>query len=207
MQALQVKEDQQKRAATAANLKKLESEIYSDVDSPVLGSEQADVSIVVFYDYFCGYCKKTLPELQAFLAKNPMVKVIYKEFPILGEASILAAKAALAAGRQGKFEAFHRAMLETNAGTDEAIKAIAERLGLDYARLHKDMNDPKTVAAIERNIRLADALNINGTPAYLIGSQVVPGAIDTAALSRMVNDERAKLANANKDKSAAKGLN
>jgi len=105
-----------------------------------------------------------------------------------------AAKAALAAARQGKFEAFHREMMESDSAGDEATKAISDKIGLDLTQLRKDMNDPQIDAAIERNINLAASLNISGTPAYLIGDQFIPGALDSNALARVVASERVKLA-------------
>lgn len=140
---LQTQEEKEKRLAFANNMKELKSEIYSDVDSPVAGNAKGDVAIVVFFDYFCGYCRKTLPDLTTALANDSNIRVIYKEFPIMGAPSQVASRAALAARRQGKYADFHRALLETE-GTDETtIKAISDRLGLNYETLKKDMGDPK----------------------------------------------------------------
>ncbi len=207
MQALQTKEEAGRRDAAAANLRRLTPEIYSDADSPVLGNAMGDVSIVVFFDYFCGYCKKTLPTLQALVAADSSVRVVYKEFPILGPHSELAARAALAAGRQGKYSEFHRAMIAADGINDEVLKAVSQNLGLDPAKLQADMNDPKIVAAIERNNRLAAALNVNGAPAYLVGDRVVPGAVDLDFLTRAVKEERAKLAKLATEKTARTGAN
>lgn len=197
MQALQVKEERERQLLTTANMKKFSSEIYSDAESPVAGNKAGDVSVVVFYDYFCGYCKKTLPALDSLVASDDSVKVIYKEFPIMGPQSLNAAKAVLAANRQGKFAAFHRAMLEAESGSEETIKTAAESLKVDFERLRKDMDDPTIEAAIDRNVRLAESLNINGTPAYLIGDQFIPGAIDADALTRLVAEQRAKQSGGN----------
>jgi len=148
----------------------------------------------VFYDYFCGYCRKSLPSLQPLVANDSGVRIVYKELPILSPQSFVAAKAALAAQRQGKFSEFHQALLESDSASDEAIKAISDKLHLDYAKLQKDMNDPEVAAIIDRNQKLATALGIEGTPAYLVGSQIVPGAIDADSLARMVTIERSKVA-------------
>ncbi len=208
MQALQRQEEKQKSQATAENMKRLRSEIYADADSPAAGNAKGDVSIVVFFDYFCGYCKKTLPAVQTLLANDSSVRVVYKEFPILGPQSLIAAKAALAAARQGKFTEFHQAMLTADGAGDDVLKAVSEHLGMDYAKLQADMLDPKIAEAIDRNIHLAESINVSGTPAYLIGDQFIPGAIDSAALTRVVKDERAKLAKLDTEKvAAAKGIN
>ncbi len=192
IQALQAKEANQKKQQTAENMKKLNSEIYLDGDAPVLGSAKGDVTVVVFYDYFCSYCRKTIPGLQDILAKDNALKIVYKQFPILGPDSVTAAKAALAAERQGKFAAFHQAMLAADSANDRAIKAIADKIGLDYAKLQKDMADPNIAEALARNMTLAHSLNIDGTPAYLVGDQFIPGAISSESLAKIVANERAK---------------
>ena len=203
IEALQQKEEAQKKQATAASMKKFSSEIYADADAPVLGNAKGDVTVVVFYDYFCSYCRKTMPGLQDLIAKDAALKIIYKQFPILGPDSLVAAKAALAAERQGKFGAFNQAMLASGSGSEQAIKAIADRVGLDYAKLQMDMKDPKIATAIGRNINLARSLSIAGTPAYLVGDQFIPGAISTESLAKIVAAEREKHAPAEGKKAAS----
>ncbi len=209
IQAFQAKEEKQRIAAAAASIKLLRSEIYADADSPVTGNAKGDVTVVVFYDYFCGYCKRTLPALQTLVANDSSLRVIFKELPIMGPQSTFAAKASLAAQRQGKFAAFHQAMLDSQSASEEAIKSIAERLGLDPAKLLKDMEGPAITATIERNIRLAEALGVNGTPAYLIGDELIPGAIDLDSLTKIVSSQRANLAKAEAEKAdtVKKGVN
>ena len=203
IEALQQKEEAQKKQATAAGMKKFNSEIYADADAPVLGNPKGDMTVVVFYDYFCSYCRKTMPGLQDLVAKDEALKIIYKQFPILGPDSLVAAKAALAAERQGKFAAFNQAMLASASGSEQAIKAIADRVGLDYAKLQMDMKDPKIATAIGRNINLARSLSIGGTPAYLVGDQFIPGAISTESLAKIVAAEREKHAPAEGKKAAS----
>ncbi len=193
MNALQAQEQREKEERTASVMKDLKRSIYADPDSPVSGNASGDVSIVVFFDYNCGYCKKTLPQLKTLSEKDPLVRIIYKEFPILGSQSQTAAKAALAAARQGKYVEFHNALIASPSTSDEAIKEIATSLGIDYARLQKDMADPKIDEQLERNLTLAGSLNINGTPAYIVGDQLIPGAIDEASLAKLVTAQRAKL--------------
>jgi len=198
MIALQAQEEKEKQQNTAQNMKKLKSEIYSDPDSPVLGNTKGDLTIVVFFDYNCGYCKTTLPELTAFISKDPQIRVVYKEFPILSAQSEVAARAALAAFRQGKYSEFHNALLKTKGATDDEIKSISDRLGLNYTTLKKDMDDPKLNEALTRTQKLAAALGVEGTPAYFVGDQFVPGAIDADALATIVSAERAKLKDSKK---------
>lgn len=186
MQALQVQEEKERQVRAAANLKAHKAELYADPDTPVVGNAKGDVTIAVFFDYNCGYCKKTLPGLQALLAKDPSLKVVYKEFPVLGPPSLLGARAALAAHKQGKYAAFHEALVQLPNITLEEIKTLAEHLSLNYAELMKDLEDPKTLEVLERNAQLAGALDINGTPAYIVGEQLIPGAMDADALAQLV---------------------
>lgn len=108
LQALQAAEERERRQRAAEKLQELSSAIYADPGSPIGGNTKADATLVVFFDYNCGYCKKSLPQLDAVLSKDPSLRVIYKEFPILGQSSFLSAQAALAAGKQGKYVEFHR---------------------------------------------------------------------------------------------------
>lgn len=196
MLALQVKEERDRQELAAKNLRAVESNLYEDAEAPVAGNPKADISIVVFFDYNCGYCKKTLPDLESLLAKDPLIRIIYKEFPILGPESEVAARAALAADRQGKYAAFHHELILAGQLDTLAIKNISQRLGLDYLKLQKDMADPKIADILARNMKLAASLEINGTPGYVVGEQIIPGAIDMNSLAKIVSEERAKLAKA-----------
>lgn len=203
MQSLQAQEEKERQARAAANLQAHKTELYADPDTPIVGNPKGDVTIAVFFDYNCGYCKKTLPGLQTLLAKDPSLKVVYKEFPVLGAPSLLGARAALAAHKQGKYAAFHEALVQLPNITLEEIKTLAERLGMNAEKLAKDLEDAKTMEALERTAQLANALEINGTPAYIIGEQLFPGAIDADALAQLVAAERAKLAKAKEDVASA----
>jgi protein-disulfide isomerase len=196
MQALQTQEEMERRERVAGHLKSLESDLYSSPGSPIAGNPKGDVTIVVFFDYNCGHCRNTLPALQTLLSKDRSIRLVYKELPILGPESQVAALAALAAHRQGQYSAFHLGLLESDRAGGDVIKNVSDRLGLNYAALQQDMADPKLTDAINRNIRLAGALEINGTPAYIIGRQIIPGAIDADSLAKVVSSERARLINA-----------
>ena len=194
MLALQIKEEKEKQDRGLNSLKSKKSEIFADINSPVIGNKNGDVAIVVFFDYFCGYCRKNLPELSKLLEKDSSVKVVFKEFPILGEQSVIAAKAALAAARQGKYLEFHKVLLEAENVNEEVIKTISGNLGLNYEKLQIDMKDVKIKEAINRTYSLAESLNIDGTPAYIIGDQIIPGAVNAEFLAKAVSAERAKRA-------------
>jgi protein-disulfide isomerase len=129
--------------------------------------------------------------MKSVVGADGKVKVIYKDLPILGEASKVAALAALAAMKQNKHLALHNALMEYNGRLDrDKILEIATSVGIDRAQLEKDMEDPKLKQNIERNLALAAALGVRGTPAFVIGKQFVPGAIDAAALKQLIADAR-----------------
>jgi protein-disulfide isomerase len=167
--------------------------LLHDASSPVGGNPAGDVTIVEFFDYNCSYCKRVAPTVKALIKSDPNIRVVYKEFAILGPPSVLAAKAALAAQRQGKYVPFHGALMSSGRATDSTIAALAKNLGMDYGKLLKDMKDPAISKTLQRTYRLAGLLGINGTPAFIIGNQLVPGAISADALARMVRAERARL--------------
>ncbi|MFT5440130.1 MAG: protein-disulfide isomerase [Alphaproteobacteria bacterium] len=193
MQRLQAQEEAAKAAAAATALKDHRNELLHDASSPVGGNPAGDVTIVEFFDYNCSYCKRVAPTVKALIKSDPNIRVVYKEFAILGPPSVLAAKAALAAQRQGKYVPFHGALMSSGRATDSTIAALAKNLGMDYGKLLKDMKDPAISKTLQRTYRLAGLLGINGTPAFIIGNQLVPGAISADALARMVRAERARL--------------
>lgn len=122
---------------------------------------------------------------------DPNVRLLFKEFPILGPGSESAARAALASVRQGHYMAFHNAMMQSDQRLEEPqVLAIAERIGLDIERLKQDMADPQLQQLIERNLRLARELGINGTPSFVIGDEIVPGLVDLATLQQLVKQAR-----------------
>jgi len=197
IEALQAQEAQEKEGAVK-NISALRSQIFSDPMSPVSGNPKGDVTVVVFFDYACGYCKRSVPELDGLAAKDPNLRIVYKEFPILGERSKVAATAALAANRQGKYTAFHNTLFRSGSLSDSAIKGVADQSGVNYDQLQKDMADPKFKMIIDQTYALATALHIDGTPAYIVGDQLIPGAVDIDSIKTLVDAERAKLGGAGK---------
>ncbi|MCO6512074.1 MAG: DsbA family protein [Aridibacter famidurans] len=192
MQALEIQEQREKELRISESLKANRQQLYADPDSPVAGNAAGDVSVVVFLDYNCGYCRSTLPHLQSIADSDPGVRIIFKEFPILGMQSHTAALAALAAKRQGKYLDFHNELLTTDSTGEGSIRQISQRLGLDFERLQKDMADPELSDQIRRNLQLAASLSINGTPAYIVGDQMIPGALDLESLKTFIAIARAK---------------
>lgn len=149
--------------------------------------EKGSVTIVEFFDYQCGYCKKVRATLDKVVAANPNVRVVYKDFPILGPGSMEAAKAALAAAKQDGYFKFHEALMDTTAAvTPEKIKEIAVALGLDAAKLQADMESPEVLAAVNRNLELGNAINVTATPSFIVGGELTAGALDEAAFEALI---------------------
>jgi protein-disulfide isomerase len=162
-------------------------ELLHDASTPVGGNPTGDVTIVEFFDYRCPYCKAVEPSLEALLKDDPKLRIVYKEFPVLGEASVYASHMALAARRQGRYQEFHDAMMATKGTINaEVIDRVAKSAGVDVAKAKAAMATPEIDALIKRNYALADALDINGTPAFIIGDTLVPGAADIAQLRELI---------------------
>jgi protein-disulfide isomerase len=166
-------------------------EIFADPATPVGGDPHGNATIVEFFDYRCPYCKEVQPSLEALLKQDPKLRIVYKEFPILGPVSVTAAHAALAAQKQGKYDAFHDAMMAARGNiTDDTVYKVAAAVGLDVGRMTHDMASPGVAQQLQANMALADRLDVHGTPAFVVGDKVVPGAIDLAALKTMIADSR-----------------
>jgi protein-disulfide isomerase len=166
---------QSERMATA--IRDNAKEIFRPAASPTVGNMSGDVTVIEFFDYNCGYCKRAIGDLARLVEKDKKIKVILREFPILSKGSEEAARAALAAKMQGKYWEFHRAMLENQGQANEAAALrVAEKLGLDMARLKKDMASADVKKEIDDTRKLAGKLGIQGTPHFLIGDKVIPGA-------------------------------
>ena len=191
MQELERRQDSQRDAVAQKGVQENQAELFRDPDSPIGGNPNGNVVIVDFNDYQCPYCKRAHQAVKSVLAADVNVKIVYKDLPILGEASRIAALAALASTKQGKHQALHDALMENNGKLDrDRIFEIAASVGLDRAQLEKDMQDPKLKQIIDRNLALASALGVRGTPAFVIGKQFVPGAVDAATLKQLIADAR-----------------
>ena len=196
LDALQAAEDKLKsesRDKAAQALVARRREVLEDPETPLGGNPKGDVSLVEFFDYRCPYCKQVEPALEALLSQDKQLRFVYKEFPVLGADSITASRAALAARKQGKYEAMHRALMGTKGQLDEAtVMKVAQSAGLDSERLKRDMAAPEIDRALKANIALAEALDIRGTPAFVVGDEIVPGAIDLGTLKALIAAARQK---------------
>ena len=191
MQAVAILEQRERdRAASVANTVRLQLE--QDPNSPNLGNPDGDVTVVEFFDYNCPYCRKAGQTVQELLASDANVRVIYREWPILGEDSVFASRAALAARAQGKYEEFHWALMNGEGRASEAsILKLARHLGLDVAKLQADMTSPAVEAHIAQSNALARTLGFTGTPAFIVGDRTAPGMLSTDEISAMVAEARA----------------
>jgi protein-disulfide isomerase len=177
------------RAALAANAQALDR----DPDDLVLGNPDGDVTLVEFFDYRCPYCKRDLETVTEAVKADGHVRLVLKEFPILGPDSVLASRAAIASRGQGKYAPFHIALLASPVALDaKSVMTIARSQGIDVTRLATDMKAPAVASIINKNFALAQALHIDGTPAFIVGGAIVPGAIDRPSLEKLIADARKK---------------
>lgn len=170
----------------AANRERL----FDDPQAPFGGEADAEVTLVEFFDYRCAYCRRVVSSVRALLDDEDDLKIVFKELPVLGEESVVAARAALASRRQDKYLPFHFALMQAEDLSQAGIMAVAQEVGLDAGQLARDMQDPAIQAAIDANYALANELGIEGTPAFVIGDQLIPGAIDQAQLKQLIEQQR-----------------
>ena len=191
VQTLRKRQEEAQQKAAQDALKTKRAELQGAKDLPVSGNPNGTVTIVEFFDYRCGYCKAAKPTVDEVLRGDGKVRLVLKEFPILGPASKVASMAAIAAHKQGKYTAFHNAMMAyPNNLNDEVIFALARQVGLDIAKLKEDMKAPEVQALIDSTHKLAQDLGINGTPAFVIGDQIVPGAVGADELKAKIAEAR-----------------
>lgn len=183
-------------AALAQQKPDLAGMVLHDADAPVAGNPDGDVTIVAFLDYNCPFCRRSTPELDRFIASDLKVKVIYKDWPILAASSVLEAQVALAAKYQGKYVEAHDALMgiKTRPATKDAIKAALKAAGIDIDRLNADLaaHDADITALLRRNLAEADALQLKGTPVFLIGPFVEAQEMNFDGFRQLVSEARAK---------------
>lgn len=195
--ALEAKMDKIQADRTAAVLKEKSAEIFHPAASHVVGDVNGDVPIVEFMDYNCGYCRRAMPDIAKLVEKDKRVKLVLKDFPVLvtqtDRGSEEAAHAAIAARMQGKYWEFHTAMMHYQGKANEASALkVAEKVGLDIARLKKDMASPEVKKELQANFKLASMLGVQGTPYFLVGDHTIPGAPENLSemLSQYVDQVR-----------------
>lgn len=167
-------------------------QIYKSENDPIIGNPKGDVTLVEFMDYNCSWCKRSVAELATLVETDKNLKVVIKEFPIFGAGSEFAARAAKAAYRQGKYWELHQALFKSEvAVTEEVTLVLAESVGLDMAKLKADMEDPAIAEGIAKTQALAVAMNINGTPAFIVDDKIFPGFVAGDQLAAAIEGVRA----------------
>ncbi len=190
--ALQADESRNEASNQASLIAKLAPELFRQDGDPMLGRPDAKVTVVEFSDVRCPYCRRMLPVLADLLRTNKDVRIVYKDMPVLGPGSVLGARAELAAQRQDGYEKLHQALMTgSNQITEDVIKAESIKAGLDWSRLRADMDRPDILARINANLALAHQLDLKGTPAYVVGDTLLPGAVELSELQNAVNAARA----------------
>ena len=169
--------------------------LYSSPRQVTLGNPNGNVTFVEFFDYNCGYCKHAMEDMLALLKTDTNLKVVLKEFPVLGPGSVEAAQIAVAVRMQDptgkKYLEFHQKLLGGRGQADRArALAVAKEVGLDMVRLEKDLNGAEVKASLAESMKLAEALGANGTPTYVVGSDIVMGAVGLEALQQRIDKQR-----------------
>jgi protein-disulfide isomerase len=192
VQIIEQREQERQAAAAKSVLSDNRDLLENDPNAPVLGNLYGDVTVVEFFDYNCPYCRRVKPQIETLLEEDPNVRLVYREWPILGDGSVFAARAALASREQGKYEEFHWALMGMQGRAEEiSVIRVAEEVGLDIAKLRRDMQAAKIDAHIAASIELSRALGFNGTPSFVIGDVLVPGVIEADQMIRLAQEARA----------------
>lgn len=190
VQQMQVRQEQERLQKAQENIKLRKSDLENDPLSPYVGNPNAEVTLVEFFDYNCGYCKMVLPTVNKIIDNNPNVKVVFKEFPILSESSELAARYALAVNKlnKDKYLEFHSQLMKKGSQKDEAsIHRILSNIGIDVEDAKKLINSAGVDNALSKNKELARAIGIGGTPAFVVNNKLIPGAANYEALMSEIN--------------------
>ncbi|MCA1466859.1 MULTISPECIES: DsbA family protein [Bradyrhizobium] len=184
-------ETQKHQASIAQNAEA----IFNSPRQVVLGNRDGDVTFVEFFDYNCGYCKRAMDDMLTIMKGDPKLKVVLKEFPVLSQGSVEAAQVGVAVRMQDpsgkKYLDFHQKLLSGRGAADKArAMQAAKEAGLDTARIEKDIASPEVRATLEENFKLAEAMGMNGTPSYVIGKQIVIGAVGVESLKEKIGIAR-----------------
>jgi len=195
MTELEKRQAADEAAKNQAAVKDNAETIFNSPRQVVIGNPQGDVTFVEFFDYNCGYCKRAMDDMFAMMKADPKLKIVLKEFPVLGPGSVEAARVAVAVRMQDKtgkkYTEFHQKLMAGRGQADKArAVAVAKEIGLDMARLEKDLTSDEVKTTLEESLKLAEKLGLNGTPSYVIGSNVVVGAVGLDKLKESVSTAR-----------------
>jgi protein-disulfide isomerase len=192
VEAFRIKQQEQAEETAAAKLNDHIAALTAK-EQPSVGSENPDITVVEFFDYNCGYCKRAVPDIQKVLQDDPKVRFVFQEMPILGPTSGSAAKWALAAHKQGKYFDYHVALMNHKGAKEDAdLENIAKELGLDVEKMKTDANSDEIAAMIAKSMEVSNDLGIRGTPAFIIGDEIVRGYLGENGLQKAIEDARAR---------------
>jgi len=178
-----------------AAMKSMSAELTADPNDPVMGNPDGDVTMVEFFDYRCGFCKRVFDDVQTLIKQDGNIRYVLKEFPILGDDSVYASRAAMAVWlhQRDKYPAIHSALMSSKGGlSNDKVMDLAKQAGVDTKALGEQMNDPKISQTFASTRAQAEALGITGTPAFIIGQNLAPGAISLSAMKQLVDAARGK---------------
>ncbi|MEO1018376.1 MAG: DsbA family protein [Pseudomonadota bacterium] len=192
IQALQARQQAAESERRRASLVAFQEQIFEDPNDPVAGNPEGDVTLVEYFDYQCGYCRRMAPAMQALLEDDPNLRLVFKELPVLGPNSMVAARAAMALSRIAPehYLSYHFALMHTSDLSEDTILAEAEELGVDADALMAEMESAPVAEAIQTNLQIAGELGINGTPSFVIGETIIPGAIPINQLTQLIEQQR-----------------
>ncbi|HEX2137520.1 MAG TPA: DsbA family protein [Microvirga sp.] len=194
MAELEKRQAEQQRVAQATALRESRQTLLNAPHSIVAGNPQGDVTLVEFFDYNCGYCKRALADVRALAKGDPKLRIVLKDFPVLGPDSVEASRVSVAVKNQlqgDKLFDYHAKVMETRGRVNgERALAVAKEMGVDMARLQKDMDGPEVRSALQENVGLADKLGLTGTPAFIVGDEIIPGAVGHDPLKQVVASVR-----------------
>ena len=192
---LRTREEAEEAKGAEAALASRRNDIERDPASPVGGNPKGDVTLVEFFDYRCGFCKRVHDTVQSVVKSDGNIRFVFKEFPVLGPESMFAARAATAVFKlaPGKYPALHDRLMALRAVGEESVMAEVKAVGLDPNAVRQKMQDPAILKDIERTQELAEALRIRGTPSFIVGDLLIPGATDEESLKRAVAAARGRI--------------
>jgi protein-disulfide isomerase len=194
MTELEKRQAEQQRVAQSSALKENRQTLLNAPHSIVAGNPKGDVTLIEFFDYNCGYCKKALADVRSLAKADPKLRLVMKDFPVLGPDSVEASQVALAVKNQlqgEKLFEYHVRVLESRGRVNgERAMAVAKEMGVDVARVQKDMQSPEVRAALQENVGLGDKLGLTGTPAFIVGDEIISGAVGMEPLKQVVASVR-----------------
>jgi protein-disulfide isomerase len=193
IQELQKRQQAAESSRQKAMIAQHGDDIFRHRDDPVAGNQSGDVTLVEFFDYRCGYCRSMSAGLRSLIKGDEQLRFVFKELPVLGPDSVTAAKAALAAAKldQERYPDFHFALMQSKDLSQDAVLEVAARQGYDRQRLEAEMAESWVQARIDENLALAEKLGISGTPSFVVGETLIPGAIEIGQLAQQVGAQRA----------------